>query len=186
RGGGQTGPARFAIRGESRGAAVARWLAPQDPPAGLVLQSAFTSLRDMARVHYPWAPAALVGDGFPSLDRVPKLRVPVLILHGERDEIVPVAQGRALYAAAPEPRRLEVVAGAGHNDLVDVMGASYGTVVAEWLESASRAGPTLPPDVDCAFPGGVMLRSYKGISPRLGAGVYVEPSAQVIADVELG
>lgn len=148
RAGGQTGPARVVIMGESLGAAVALWLALQDPPAGLVLQSAFTSLRDMARVHYPWAPAALVGDGFPSLDRIPKLRVPVLVLHGDRDEIVPVAQGRALYAAAPEPRRLEVVAGAGHNDLVDVMGASYGTVVAEWLESASRAGPTLPPDVD--------------------------------------
>ncbi len=136
RAGGQTGPTRVVLMGESLGAAVALWLALQDPPAGLVLQSGFTSLRDMARVHYPWAPAALVGDGFPNLDRIPKLRVPVFILHGDRDEIVPVAQGRALYAAAPEPRRLEVIAGAGHNDLVDVMGASYGTVVAEWLESA--------------------------------------------------
>src|SRR5713101_4979804 len=99
RAGGVVDAARIVYMGESLGGAVALWLALQDPPAGLVLQSAFTSLRDMARVHYPWVPAALVGDGFPSLDRIPTLRAPVLILHGDRDEIVPVAQGRALYDA---------------------------------------------------------------------------------------
>jgi fermentation-respiration switch protein FrsA (DUF1100 family) len=56
-----------------------------------------------------------------------------MILHGEEDEIVPVAHARTLFAAAPEPRRLHIVSGAGHNDLVHAMGASYGTEVAAWL-----------------------------------------------------
>ncbi len=136
RAGGQVHPARTVLMGESLGAAVALWLAADEPPAALVLQSAFTGLRDVARHHYGGL-SALAGDGYPSLQRIRSLRSPVLIVHGDRDEIVPIAHGRALHAAAPEPRRLEVVGGAGHNDLVEVMGASYGTVVAEWLESAA-------------------------------------------------
>jgi uncharacterized protein len=139
RAGGHVDPRRIVFMGESLGGAVALWLATEEPPAALVLQSTFTSLRDMAHVHYKWVPAALVGDGFPSLERIRQLQAPVLILHGDADEIVPVAQGRALHDAAPAPRRIVVVPGAGHNDLVDVMGASYGTVVAEWLEAIPLA-----------------------------------------------
>jgi fermentation-respiration switch protein FrsA (DUF1100 family) len=126
-------PARLVYMGESLGAAVALRLALEDPPLACVLQSAFTSLRDIGRVHYPAALASLAGDAYPSLERIRRLRAPVLILHGAQDEIVPVAHGRALFDAAPEPRRLEIVEGAGHNDLVHVMGSAYGTEVAAWL-----------------------------------------------------
>jgi fermentation-respiration switch protein FrsA (DUF1100 family) len=126
-------PARIVLMGESLGGAVALRLALEAPPLACVLQSTFTSLRDVARAHYPAALSALAGEAFPSLERIRRLRAPVLMLHGDVDEIVPLAHAEALFAAAPEPRRLHIVAGAGHNDLVDRMGASYGTEVARWL-----------------------------------------------------
>ena len=125
-------PAAILYLGESLGGAVASELAVAEPPAGLVLQSTFTSVRAMARLHYPVVPAGLVPDAYPTLDRVRRLRCPVLILHGDRDEIVPVSHGRELFAAAVGSKRLEIVPGAGHNDLLMVSGAAYGETVAAW------------------------------------------------------
>ena len=124
--------ARVVYLGESIGGAPAVALALEAPPMGLVLQSAFTSVRDMGCLHYPFIPRALVPDAYPNLRRIAQLRAPLLVMHGDRDDIVPVAHGRALFAAATEPKRIEIVRGAGHNDLLDAMGASYGTVVADW------------------------------------------------------
>jgi hypothetical protein len=129
--------ARLVYLGESVGGAVALALAVEASPLGLVLQSAFTSIRDMGGLHYPFIPAALVPDAYPSLRRIRQLRSPLLVVHGDRDDIVPVAHGRALFDAAPEPKRLEIVRGAGHNDLIDAMGASYGTVIAEWARTVA-------------------------------------------------
>src|SRR5438067_638454 len=81
-------------------------LAIEEPPLACVLQSTFTSLRDIARAHYPPALSALAGEAYPSLQRIPRLRAPLLILHGDEDEIVPMSHAEALFAAAPEPRRL--------------------------------------------------------------------------------
>jgi len=131
--GGQVDPARLVYMGESLGGAVALRLALEAPPLACVLQSTFTSLRDVARQHYPAPLSTLAGDAYPNLERIRLLRAPVLILHGDVDEIVPVTHGEALFQAAPEPRRLCIVPGAGHNDLVRSMGPSYGTEVAGWL-----------------------------------------------------
>jgi len=131
--GGQVDPARLVYMGESLGGAVALRLAVEAPPLACVLQSTFTSLRDVARHHYPAPLSGLAGDAYPNRERIALLRSPVLILHGDVDEIVPVTHGEALFEAAHEPRRLRVVAGAGHNDLVPRMGPSYGTEVAGWL-----------------------------------------------------
>jgi fermentation-respiration switch protein FrsA (DUF1100 family) len=112
-------------------------LALEHPPYALVLQSTFTGVRDMARLHYPFIPGALVPDAYPSLRLISKLRAPLLVLHGERDEIVPLSHARALFEAAPEPKRLHVFAGAGHNDLVPLAGEAYAELLASW---ASEAG----------------------------------------------
>jgi fermentation-respiration switch protein FrsA (DUF1100 family) len=125
-------PARVIYIGESLGGAIALALAVESPPAGLVLQSTFTSIRAMARHHYPFIPAALVPDWYPSLTVIPRLRTPLLVLHGDRDEIVPLRQGQALYDAAAEPKRLHVFEACGHNDLVARCGAEYGAVIAGW------------------------------------------------------
>ena len=131
--GGRVDPARLVYMGESLGGAVALRLAVETPPLACVLQSTFTSLRDVARQHYPAALSSLAGDAYPNRERIALLRAPVLILHGDVDEIVPVSHAEALFEAAREPRRLHIVPGAGHNDLVQVMGPSYGTEVAAWL-----------------------------------------------------
>ena len=121
---------RVVYLGESIGGAIALALALEHPPAGLVLQSTFTSVRDMARRHYPFIPPPLVPDAYPSLRRIPDLRAPLLVIHGDRDDIVPMFHGEALYAAAREPKRLLVVEGAGHNDLVTLDGEQWAAAIA--------------------------------------------------------
>jgi pimeloyl-ACP methyl ester carboxylesterase len=129
---GLTDPARIIYLGESLGAAVALWLALREPPRGLVLHTAFTSVRDVARLHYPMIPPALVPDAYPSLRLVRQLRAPVLVTHGDRDEIVPLMHGEELYAAAPEPKRLEIFERCGHNDLLLLAGERWAAAIADW------------------------------------------------------
>jgi pimeloyl-ACP methyl ester carboxylesterase len=124
--------ARVLYLGESLGAAVALALAIELPPAGLILQSAFTSVRDMARLHYPIVPRLLVPDAYPSLRLIGRLRSPLLVLHGARDEIVPLMYGEALFDAAPEPKRIEVFPGASHNDMV---GPEWIAAITDWASS---------------------------------------------------
>jgi uncharacterized protein len=127
--------------GESLGGAVAVALALEAPPAGLVLRSTFTSVHDMARLHYPMVPGFLVRDAYPSLRRIPSLRCPLLVIHGDRDELVPLSNGQALFAAAPEPKRMLTLPGAGHNDLLVVAGLTQARAIGDWArELAARAG----------------------------------------------
>jgi fermentation-respiration switch protein FrsA (DUF1100 family) len=126
------GPERVLYLGESLGAAVALELAIEHPPAGVILQSAFTSVQDIARVHYPYVPRALVPDAYPSLRLVSRLHAPLLMLHGARDTIVPLMHGEALYDAAPEPKRLHVFPDAAHNDLISGSGREWAEVIRTW------------------------------------------------------
>jgi fermentation-respiration switch protein FrsA (DUF1100 family) len=125
-------PDRVVYLGESLGGAVALELALAHPPAGLVLMSTFTSVRDMARRHYPIVPPQLVPDAYPSLRRVRELRAPLLVVHGERDEIVPPLHAEALFDAAPHPKQLHVIEGVGHNDLVTVAGRRWADVISRF------------------------------------------------------
>ena len=123
--------------GESLGAAVALALARERAPSGLILQSAFTSVRDMARVHYPFIPGALVPDAYPSLRLIAGLEAPLLVLHGDRDEVVPLEQGRALFEAAPQPKRMRVFPGLGHNDLVPGAASEYALEISSWAKAGA-------------------------------------------------
>jgi fermentation-respiration switch protein FrsA (DUF1100 family) len=131
-------PARVIYLGESLGGAVALDLALERPPAGLVLLSAFTGVRELGRLHYPFVPAALVPDAYPTLRRIHELRAPLLVLHGDRDDIVPISQGRALFEAAPGPKRMHVFPSLGHNDLVPLAEAEFAQVIASWVGGLQR------------------------------------------------
>jgi fermentation-respiration switch protein FrsA (DUF1100 family) len=112
-------PNRLMYFGESLGAAVAVALAAEQPPAALILRSPFTSLADMGRVHYPFLPVVgvLLRDRFDSIERIRRVRCPVLVIAGERDQVVPQADSRRLYEAASGPKQFELIPGADHNDL---------------------------------------------------------------------
>jgi fermentation-respiration switch protein FrsA (DUF1100 family) len=111
-----TAAERIVCFGESLGGAVSIYLATQRACAGVAVVSTFTNLRAVARSHF--GPLALfAGSRFDSLARVHTLKVPLLIAHGDRDEIVPFELGEQLYAAAPEPKQFLRIGGAHHNDI---------------------------------------------------------------------
>jgi uncharacterized protein len=134
-------PARLIYLGESLGGAIALELALQRPPAGLVLLSAFTGVRELGRLHYRFVPTVLIPDAYPTLRRVHELDAPLLVLHGDRDEIVPLSQGRALFEAASGPKRMHVFPGLGHNDLVPLAGAEFAGVIASWVSGGLQQPP---------------------------------------------
>jgi hypothetical protein len=112
-------PNRLVIYGESLGSGVAVLLAAQREVASLILEAPLTSVAEVAQYHYSFIPAAaLVRDRFDSLARIGQVKGPILVLHGERDRVVPVRFGRALFDAAPEPKELWLAREAGHEDLV--------------------------------------------------------------------
>jgi fermentation-respiration switch protein FrsA (DUF1100 family) len=123
--------------GESLGAAVAVELAATAPPAGLVLRSPFTSMIDMGRLHYPLLPVRLLlRDRFPSIDRIAGIRVPLLVIAGDRDQIIPIENTRRLYDAAGSTKKeLVVVAGADHNDVELAEGAALVDATARFVRS---------------------------------------------------
>ena len=113
----QPGVDKIVYFGESLGAAVTVGLAVERQPAALVLRSPFTSLADVASVHYPWLPARrLLMDRYVSLERIGSVRAPVMVIAGDRDDVVPDSMSRRLYDAANEPKRFVLVPGVGHND----------------------------------------------------------------------
>lgn len=120
-------PGRIVLYGESIGGAVAMAVAAEREPGGVVLQSSFTSLSSMALRVYPWLPltALLVRGSFPSAARMEAFAGPILVVHGDRDSIVPYREGRALADAGGARAELLTVPGADHNDLLDVAGAPY-------------------------------------------------------------
>jgi fermentation-respiration switch protein FrsA (DUF1100 family) len=131
-------PGHVFYLGESLGGAVALDLALERPPAGLVLLSAFAGVRELGRLHYPFVPPALVPDAYPTLRRIHELHAPLLVLHGDRDDIVPLSQGRALFEAAARPKRMHVFPGLGHNDLVPLAGVEFAQEIASWVRELAK------------------------------------------------
>ena len=111
-------PDHILLWGESLGTGLAVGLAAEQSVAGVILESPYTSIAAIARSRYPFVPVKLLlQDPFDSLSRIGGLKAPLLVMHGARDRVVPVAMGRALFAAAPEPKVLWVCDTAGHDDL---------------------------------------------------------------------
>lgn len=108
-------PADIVLHGQSMGGAFAAGLAAARAPAALVLESAFTSVPDMAAQLYWWLPGRLLARlKLDTLDALARVRCPVLVIHSTGDEIIPFAHGEKLFAAAGEPKR-QLVIGGDHN-----------------------------------------------------------------------
>lgn len=111
---------RLVIYGESLGSAVAARLAVDAAPAAVVLEAPFTSLADMGARLYPFIPVRrLLHDRFETLGLIERIEAPLLVLHGEGDETVPAAMGRALLDRARPPKHAFFAPAAGHTDLYD-------------------------------------------------------------------
>jgi uncharacterized protein len=121
-------PARTIYFGRSLGAAVAVQLALETPPAGLILETPFTSIAAMGRQHHPLLYLLLgwtLDARYDNLGKIADIRVPLLIFQGDRDDIVPEDMARRLFARANEPKTFHLIAGADHNDTYEVGGAAY-------------------------------------------------------------
>jgi uncharacterized protein len=103
--------------GESLGTAVAVQLASRVDEVGLMLDSPIASMTSMARRAAPYAPSFLVTERFESLSRIERVGSPVLIVHCDADTVVPIGEGRALFARAAAPKRFIELEGCGHTDI---------------------------------------------------------------------
>jgi uncharacterized protein len=113
-------PEQIVLFGESLGTAVAIQMATEHPILALVLEAPLASILHSARARYPlFAFDFLVRDKFNSLRKIGKVKVPLLLVHGEKDRTTSVRFGRMIYDAANEPKRAHFIAEAGHNDLIE-------------------------------------------------------------------
>ena len=138
---------RVILFGKSLGGGVATELAVTAPVRGVVLESTFCSIPEVAKRLIPFMPASLVfrTERYDSLARMERIAAPVLIIHGDQDSLIPVRQGRALHERANQPKTLRIVPGAGHNDVSMTAGSDYGSWLRDWVE-----GVTLVNDEDTA------------------------------------
>lgn len=142
---GQGVPAeKIVLYGESLGTAVAVDLAAEVNAGGLVLESPFTSLADMAREIAPWLPAGFILHGrYDTVKRVGLVKMPLLVIHSPNDQLVPFAQGRRVFEAAAEPKDFVELSG-GHSDGFKVAEQAYAAGLSRFLRTRlgfdTRAG----------------------------------------------
>jgi len=112
-------PANIVVYGESLGTGVAVTLASQVAAGAVILDAPYTSLPDVAAGRFWYLPVRfLMRERYNSLAKIKSVHAPLLILHGEFDPVIPVAMGKAMFAAANEPKRMVVVPGGGHSNLL--------------------------------------------------------------------
>ena len=162
------------IYGHSLGGAVAIDLAAQvsGSPAsarGLIVESSFTSLPELvADSGYGWLPwQLLLSQKFDSIAKIQQIRMPVLIVHGEEDRYVPARLSSALYAAAPQPKKLLLIPNGTHNNSVWTGDADYRLALSELFGPLASA----PAPRRAANAGNVAARERRTAVNRLtGAG----------------
>src|SRR6185503_4583373 len=118
-------PNRIYVYGRSLGSAVATRTAADQAAAGLILESPFTSARDMAARTYRIFPLFLVRVKLDNLDTIRRVHCPVLVFHGTADMLVPMDMGRRVAEAAPGPKEFVMIEGAGHNETYALGGHAY-------------------------------------------------------------
>jgi fermentation-respiration switch protein FrsA (DUF1100 family) len=111
---------------------------------GLIVESTFTSLPDIAaELSWSWLPTRLIlSQRFDSIDKVKAIDLPVLFVHGTGDRYVPARFSQALYEAAPNPKKLLLIANGGHNNAMWIGDPQYQETLADFFAIGARhAGP---------------------------------------------
>lgn len=119
---------RIIIFGRSLGAAISLESSLSKPVAGLIMESSFTSIKEMGRHHYPLLNTFLgwlIDAKYNNLTKIEGLKTPLLIIHGKKDNICPPGMAEKLYARAPQEKQILWIPGAGHNDCLVVGGERY-------------------------------------------------------------
>lgn len=125
---------RIVYFGQSLGAAVAVELAARHPPLALILESPLPSVPYMARRTYPFLTIwPFLRTRYDALARIGHVQAPLLVLHGDRDSIVPMEAGKMLFDAANEPKEFYTIHGADHNDTYVVGGKAYFAALSRFL-----------------------------------------------------
>ena len=132
--------AQIFLLGRSLGSAVAVHIAQDRNLAGLILVSPFASGRAMARdMGLGWL-AWIAGRPFDSIEKIKKIHAPLLVIHGDAAGIIPIGQGRQLFAACPSvQKQFVVVPGAGHNDITAVAGPDYWAWMRDFMDDAPNS-----------------------------------------------
>ena len=111
---------RIVLFGESLGTGVALALAAEREVAGIILDAPYTSAAEVGAAAYPFAPVRwLIKDSFHSDERIARVHAPLLVLHGERDVVIPIRFGEHLFKLAHEPKRMIRFPLGGHINLDD-------------------------------------------------------------------
>jgi len=127
-------PQEIIIFGRSLGAAMAADLASQNLSAGVILESAFTSVPDMAASLYPWLPVRWLSRyQYNNLEKIDRITSPLLVMHSRADEIIPFTHGEQLFAHANEPKQFLELSG-GHNDGYHVSRKVYVKAMQQFLD----------------------------------------------------
>ena len=125
--------------GSSLGGGVAVELAMLRSPYGLILESTFPSIRYMARLSFPILPLHLFLQArYDSEAKIGRIDTPLLILHGDKDDLVPIQAGRRLFDAAKDPKEFHTIVGAGHNDTYLVGGKAYWDAMGSFIDRLGR------------------------------------------------
>lgn len=126
------------VYGQSLGAAVAVELAVRRKAAGLILEAPFVSIREMARALFPWFPVGrLLSTRYDLISQVERVQTPLLVIHGDRDEVVPYSQGWKVFEAAKPPKQIYTVQSAGHNNLYRIGGQGYFQTIDRFIQGLS-------------------------------------------------
>ncbi len=135
----QAGPGPFVLWGESLGTGVATKMANERRVLGVILQSPYLSVADRAGEMFFWLPARrLVTDRFDSASRIATIAAPLLVVHGARDTLIPLAHGRALFDAATPPKTFVELPERGHGDMA---GPAFEAGLVEFLGSLALSRP---------------------------------------------
>lgn len=137
---------QLVVMGKSLGGGVSSKVVLENPAKGLILESTFSSIPAVAKNLFPFVPVStfIKSERYDTVSRLADIHVPVLVIHGTNDEVVPFPQGQAVYDAANEPKQFYVVEHAGHNDVSYVAGERYGQVLRTWLDSLEAVGSKAP------------------------------------------